>query len=339
MSNRLATALWATATVVAFVPVTPAPVAGQSQTAETAASTPPRTGWGQPDLRGMWDFRTLTPLQRPGRMADKEFLTDEEAALFVQRTLQERDKDRRYENARLDVEFAYNQFWWDYGTTITDDKRTSLIVDPPDGRIPDLTPEAQERARAPRQRPVTERVVLGSVAHGPEDVGLSERCLLGFSSGPPIVPSEYNNILQLFQTPDHVVIFTEMIHEARIVPLDGRAHLPGAVPQWLGDSRGHWEGDTLVVDTTNFTDKASFNGGLVGRGASGETFHLIERFTRVNADTLLYEFTVEDPTWWAQPWTAAIPMKTTEGPIFEYACNEGNYGMANLLTGARIQEQ
>ena len=165
MSNRLATALWATATVVAFLPVTPAPAAGQ--TAETAASTPPRTGWGQPDLRGMWDFRTLTPLQRPGRMADKEFLTDEEAALFVQRTLQERDKDRRYENARLDVEFAYNQFWWDYGTTITDDKRTSLIVDPPDGRIPDLTPEAQERARAPRQRPVTERVVLGWVAHGP----------------------------------------------------------------------------------------------------------------------------------------------------------------------------
>ena len=334
MSNRLATALWATATVVAFVPVTPAPAAGQSQTAETAASTPPRRGWGQPELRGMWDFRTLTPLQRPGRMADKEFLTDEEAALFVQRTLQERDKDRRYENARLDVEFAYNQFWWDYGTTITDDKRTSLIMDPPDGRIPDLPPEAQERARAPRQRPVTERVVLGAVAHGPEDVGLSERCLLGFSSGPPIVPSEYNNILQLFQTPAHVVIFTEMIHEARIVPLDGRAHLPGAVPQWLGDSRGHWEGDTLVVDTTNFLRETSFRGGV-----TTSDLHLRERFTRVSDGTLMYEATTEDPNTWNRPWTYRIPMVKSEYPLYEYACHEGNYGLYNILAGAREKEQ
>ena len=283
----------------------------------------------------MWDFRTLTPLQRPSNLADKAFPSDEEAAAFVQQTLRARDKDHRYDNPRLDVEFAYNQFWWDYGTTITEDKRTSLIVDPPDGRIPPLTPGAQERA----PRPVTERVVLGSVAHGPEDVGLSERCLLGFNSGPPIVPSEYNNILQLLQTPDHVVIFTEMIHEARIVPLDGRPHLREDMHQWLGDSRGHWEGDTLVVDTRNFTDKSSFSGGLIGRGASGETYHLVERFTRVDAETLLYEFTVEDPTWWTRPWTAAIPMKTTEGPIFEYACNEGNYGMTNLLTGARAQER
>ena len=335
MSNRCVMAVWATATVVLVGGVTSPPAAGQGQTAE---STPPRTTWGQPDLGGMWDFRTLTPLQRPASLAGKEFLTDEEAAAFVQQTLQARDKDRRYENANLDVEFAYNQFWWDYGTTITDDQRTSLIVDPPDGRIPGLTPEAQGRARARGGRPVTERVVLGSPAHGPEDVGLSERCLLGFSSGPPIVPSEYNNILQLVQTPDHVVIFTEMIHEARIIPLDGRPHLPGEVSQWLGDSRGHWDGDTLVVDTTNFTDKASFNGGLIGKGASGARFHLVERFTRVNADTLLYEFTVEDPTWWTRPWTAAIPLKTTEGPIFEYACHEGNYGMTNLLTGARAQE-
>jgi len=181
--------------------------------------------------------------------------------------------------------------------------------------------------------------VLGVVAQGPEDVGLSERCMLGFNSGPPITPSEYNNILQLFQTPDHVVIFTEMVHEARIIPLDGRAHLPGDVPQWLGDSRGHWDGDTLVVDTTNFTDKSSFSGGLLGRGASGETFHLVERFTRVSADTLLYEFTVEDPKTWTRPWTAAVPMQKTDRPIFEYACHEGNYGMTNLLAGARAEER
>ena len=337
MRNRFATAVCATATVVACVSVAPAPVAGQGRTA-TAATEPPRTEWGQPDLRGMWDFRTLTPLQRPANLAGKEFLTEEEAATFVQQTLQARDKDRRYDNANLDVEFAYNQFWWDYGDSITDDKRTSLIVDPPDGKIPGLTPEAQALARS-RGGPVTGRVVIGGVASGPEDVGLSERCMLGFSSGPPIVPSEYNNILQVYQTRDHVVIFTEMIHEARIVPLDGRPHLPGHMEQWLGDSRGHWEGDTLVVDTTNFTDKSSFSGGLLGRGASGESFHLVERFTRVSGDTLLYEFTVEDPTWWTEPWTAAIPMKTTEGPIFEYACNEGNYGMANLLAGARAKDR
>ena len=332
MRNR-----WLTAVSIALVAVALVPMVAVAQSANT--SEPPRTAWGAPDLQGMWDFRTLTPLQRPNDLAGKTFLTDEEAAAFVQQTLRARDKDQRYENPRLDVEFAYNQFWWDYGTTITEDKRTSLIVDPPDGRIPPLTPSAQDRARAPQARPVTERVVLGSVAHGPEDVGLSERCLLGFNSGPPIVPSEYNNILQVLQTPDHVVIFTEMIHEARVVPLDGRPHLPEDMHQWLGDSRGHWEGDTLVVDTRNFTDKSSFSGGLIGRGASGETYRLVERFTRVDAETLLYEFTVEDPTWWTRPWTAAIPMKTTDGPIFEYACNEGNYGMTNLLTGARAQER
>lgn len=338
MRNWLVTVVCVLVALLVVGGLRPESVLAQGQPAEAATAPTPRTAWGDPDFGGMWDFRTLTPLQRPAQMAGKGFLTDEEAAAFVQQTLQARDKDRRYDNPQLDVEFAYNQFWWDYGTTITEDKRTSLIVDPPDGRIPGLTADAQERARVRNQRPVTERVVLGSPAHGPEDVGLSERCLLGFSSGPPIVPSEYNNILQVLQTPDHVVIFTEMIHEARVVPLDGRAHLPGDVSQWLGDSRGHWEGDTLVVDTTNFTDKVSFNGGLVGKGASGETFHLVERFTRVNAETLLYEFTVEDPTWWERPWTAAIPMKTTQGPIFEYACHEGNYGMANLLTGTRAQE-
>ncbi len=337
MRNRFATAVCATATVVGCVSVAPAPVAGQGRTA-TAATESPRTEWGQPDLRGMWDFRTLTPLQRPANLAGKEFLTEEEAATFVQQTLQARDKDRRYDNANLDVEFAYNQFWWDYGDSITDDKRTSLIVDPPDGKIPGLTPEAQALARS-RGGPVTGRVVIGGVASGPEDVGLSERCMLGFSSGPPIVPSEYNNILQVYQTRDHVVIFTEMIHEARIVPLDGRPHLPGHMEQWLGDSRGHWEGDTLVVDTTNFTDKVgSFSTTSVSWG-TGERLHLTERFTRVDADTLRYEFTVDDPSRWQQPWSGEIPLRTADGPLFEYACHEGNYSIVNVLRGERARER
>mgnify|MGYP000586708263 CR=1 FL=1 len=168
---------------------------------------------------------------------------------------------------------------------------------------------------------------------------LSERCIAYAYNGPPLQPPSYNDIHQFFQTPDHVVIFTEMIHEARVVPLDGRAHLPGAVPQWLGDSRGHWEGDTLVVDTTNFTDKASFNGGLIGKGASGARFHLVERFTRVDAETLNYEYTIEDPASFGSHWSAAIPMRKNDAPLYEYACHEGNYSLSNVLSGARYQER
>ena len=310
-------------TAVTIVLLVPADVVGQTQTAGADAGA--RTQWGDPDLRGLWDFKTLTPLQRPEELADKSFLTDEEAAEFERRELENHDADRRDGPAIRDINRGYNQFWHDRGTNLTDDRRTSLIIDPPDGRIPPLTPEAEAELRTPRRRPVTERIVVGSPADGPEDIGLSERCIL--RTGPPIVPSGNNNNLQLFQTPDYVVVLTEMMHEARIVPLDGRPHLPPGIRQWLGDSRGRWEGETLVVETTNFTDKASFSGGLTGRGGSGETFHVVERFTRVDADTLLYEFTVEDPTWWTRAWTVALPMKSTDGPLFEYACHEGNYAM------------
>ena len=340
MTERMRTAacgLVTMAVAVALVLVL-APLTAAGQT--TDASTTPRTSWDAPDLRGLWDFRTLTPLQRPAQMKGKEFLSDEEAATFEAQILEARNKDRREDlPAFLDIEYAYNDFWWDYGSNITDDRRTALIVDPPNGRIPPLTPAAREKIRAPRQRPITERVILGGSAHGPEDLGLSERCMLGFSSGPPIVPSEYNNILQVFQTPDYVVIFTEMVHEARIVPLDGRPHISGDIHQWLGDSRGHWEGDTLVIETNRFTDKSSFSGALVGKGASGHSFRLVERLRRIDEATLLYEFTVEDPEWWTAPWTAAVPWKKTEGPIFEYACHEGNRGMENLLKAARAQER
>ena len=293
----------------------------------------PRTSGGAPDLQGVWDFRTLTPLERPRNLEGKESFTDEEAAEFERRSIESRSipsvRDR-----------SVHAYWWlDYGTEVNADRRTSLISDPPDGRIPPLTPAAQEKVRVPRQHPITQPLVIEGGADGPEDRGVAARCIIGFSSGPPIVPSAYNNILQVFQTQDYVVIFTEMVHEARIVPLDGRPHLAKPIRQWLGDSRGHWEGETLVVETTNFTDKASFSGNLIAKGASGETYHLVERLTRVSADTLVYEFTVEDSTWWTRPWTAAIPMKSTAQQIYEYACHEGNYGMFNILSASRAEDR
>ena len=339
MRDRSFQARAAKAAVIAVLSLAAAPAAGQGTTAAADTGTLPRTAWGEPEVQGVWDFRTLTPLERPRQFAGKEFLTNEEAAEFEQRTKQILHNDRRSRGTVIDVERAYNDFWLDYGTKINEDKRTSLIVDPADGRIPALTPEAQKQARAPRQRPVRVRVVFASGADGPEDRGLSERCMLGFNSGPPMVPMPCNNNVQLFQTPEFVVILNEMVHDARIVPLDGRPHLPQNIRQWTGDSRGHWEGETLVVETTNFTDKASFSGSLAARGAGGETFHLVERFTRIDADTLLYEFTVEDPTWWTQPWTAAVPMKKAEAPMFEYACHEGNYGMVGMLSAARAVEK
>jgi hypothetical protein len=308
------------------------PASAQNDSSRAGQWTVSRTADGQPDLRGIWDFRTITPMERPEELAGKKVLTREEAAQYEQQTLSARDKDLRASDGistNRDVANAYNQFWWDYGDRLTEDRRTSLIVDPPDGRIP-WTPMAledrQERAAARAAEPG------GRITPGPEDRGLAERCILGFNSGPPMVPSAYNNNFQLVQTSDTVVIVNEMVHNARIVPMDGRPHLSEDVRQWVGDSRGRWEGDTLVVETTNFLGGTSFQG-------SSEHLHLVERFTRVDADTLLYEFTVEDSRTWTTPWTAAVPMTKTEGPMYEYACHEGNYGMTNLLAGSRAQER
>ena len=288
------------------------------------------TSWGDPDLQGVWDFRTLTPLERPAELADKAFLTAEEAAAFEAQTLEARDADRRDGAEKpfgigSDVERAYNQFWWDYGTNVTADRRTSLITDPADGTIPYTAAGREEAGRF-------FSVLFGNVAAGPEDRALGERCILGFNSGPPMLPSAYNNNVQLFQTPDTVVILNEMVHNARIVPLNGPPHLPSDVRQWVGDSRGRWEGETLVVETTNFIGETSFV-------ASSDNLRLVERFTRTADDTLVYEFTVEDSTMWTRPWTAAVPMTKSDLTLFEYACHEGNYGMTNLLAGARVEEK
>ena len=306
------------------------------------ASAAPRTAWGAPDLGGIWDFRTITPLERPEALADKPVLTPEEAAAFAEQSIAALNADVRPDDAAQDVERAYNDFWWDWGDSLTEDLRTSLIVDPPDGRIPARVvgiDEADDARRAGWHRPIRERVVFNGPARGPEDLGLSERCMLGFNAGPPMLPSAYNNNLQFFQTPDHVVIYSEMVHDARIVPLSDQPHLPESIRQWLGDSRGHWEGDTLVVESTNFTGKTGSFYTIIDSYGSGATLRLEERFTRVDADTLLYSFTVDDPATFTRPITAEIPMRRTDAPLFEYACHEGNYGMTNLLAGARVQER
>jgi hypothetical protein len=330
---------WIAAICVTIVGSGPVMAQRPAAAAPAAGWKAPRTPDGRPDLQGVWSFATLTPLERPKELADKAVLTAEEAAAFVKLQMERQNRDNRSAQARQDIEGAYNNFWWDWGSDVIGTRRTSLIVDPPDGRIPPLTPEAQKRAAGPRPRPATERVALGAVVDNPEDLGLSERCIVGFSSGPPILANAYNNNLQIVQTPSHFVIHTEMIHEARIVPLDKRPPLPAHMWQWLGDSRGRWEGDTFVIETSNFTDKSSFSGNLIGRNGSTAKMTLVERLTRVADDTLLYEFTVSDPATWTRPWTVQLPMTRTSEQIFEYACHEGNYSMPGMMKGARAMEE
>ena len=320
MRNRPA-ALTFAAVLVATALVTAPPVNGQSSSDAWKA---PRTADGRPDLQGVWDFRSLTPFERPESVGEQDTFSQEEAAQFTQERLAALDKDQPGENGRIPLSGGYNDFWWDYGRQLTDDLRTSLVVDPPDGRVPALTAAGQTRA-------ATRRDALGRDAHGPEDRGAFERCILGFNAGPPMNPSAYNNNMQLFQTGDHVVILNEMVHDARIVPLDGSDHLPDGVRQWRGDSRGRWEGDTLVIETRNFTGKTSFRG-------TGPSLQLVERFTRVADDTLLYEYTVTDSESFDRDWSVAVPMQKNDLPVFEYACHEGNYGMLNLMVSARAED-
>ena len=280
-----------------------------------------------PDLQGIWTNATVTPLERPKQFEGKEFLTKAEAAEFEKQAIYDANGDRRDGGADADVGRAYNEFWRDRGKVVST-MRSSLIFDPPDGKVPSLLPEAQKRnadIAAARRK-------VGGPLDGPEGRSLQERCLLTPQAGPPMLPANYNSNYQIVQTPNYVAILVEMIHDARIIPLDGSPHVPKNVRSLMGDSRGHWEGKTLVVETTNFTDKTSF------RGAS-ENLHVIERFTRTDENTLLYQFTIDDPTTWPKPWSGEIPMKKVTAPLYEYACHEGNYGMAGVLSGARAEEK
>jgi hypothetical protein len=297
------------------------PAAGQTSR-PASAWTVPHTPDGRPDLQGLWNNTTLTPLERPRNLAGKEFFTEEEAIAYEKGIVQGRANDPN--DGANDV--ADPTVWWERAAKVVSTRRTSLIVDPTDGRIPPLTREAQQRmadTRAATSQHPADRAA---------DRSLQERCLLSPTSGPPMLPGPYNNNYQIVQTPDYVMITIEMIHDVRVISMDGRPHLPPTIRKWLGDSVGHWENNALVVDTTNFTEKTHFRG-------SDQNLHLIERFTRTGPETILYEFTVDDPTAFASPWKAEIPMILTTGPMYEFACHEGNLALERILSIARRAEK
>ena len=298
----------------------------------TAAQDLPRTASGHPDLQGVWDFRTITPMERPEELADKPFLTAEESAEVENiRALQDAGRD---DEVPADIVGNYNTFWFDRGDSVIGTMRTSLVVDPPNGRIPALTISA-ERARTAMAEARSDTGPHEPTPGGWVDDlgpnGLQVRCVTGFNSGPPMTPGGYNNNVQIFQTADTVVLYNEMNHNPRVVPLDGRPHTK--LPQWTGESRGYWDEDTLVVETKNFLRETSFM-----RGGASDALQLTERFTRVSREILMYSVTVNDPLTWTHPWSYEVPMLLNPEPIYEYACHEGNYSMAVILAGAREKE-
>ncbi len=337
MSHRY---LGAVCMVIALGSLMPLSAAAQA----TGAARMP---WGDPDLQGVWDYRTITPLQRPEAQADKEFLTEEEVANLEQDVLDRNARlltrapqstaaggnvDRREDG----TPGFYNNFWLDRGTTIIGTRRTSLIVDPANGRLPSLTEEAQRRADLPEARRIAETRRGARPAESWTDLDAGDRCIQHAKAGPPISVGGYNNNIQLFQAPGYVALLNEQNHDVRIISLDGRPHVWSTVRQWMGDSRGHWEGQTLVVETSRFNGKHD----QIGRPllSTGEHLSLVERFTRTDPETLEYEFTVTDPTIWVSPWTVQLPMKKNSGLIYEFACHEGNYGLYNILAGSRTEE-
>jgi hypothetical protein len=318
------------AAVIGTALIATAPASAQSQSTallpkEGAKTwTPPRTPDGKPDLSGVYTNASVAPLERPKDLGSKEFFTKEEADAYTAKTLARTEVIAP--GTYGDVHYSMAQFGLEKGQSkVAASIRTSLIVGP-EGRVPPMLPAAQARAAA------RQAANKGHEFDGPENRGLAEQCIMWGNEGPPMLPEGYNSNLQIVQGEGYVAIEQEMIHDVRIIPTDGRPHLAADVHQWLGDSRGHWEGNTLVVDTTNFSDKTAFRG-------SGTDLHVVERFTRTDADTVKYEFTVSDPTTWEKSWSGEVLMTKIDGPIFEYACTEGNYGMPNNLTGARADEK
>ena len=347
MSHRFSTSIGILAVLIAVASLpavagqTPKTAAKTQAGAKTAAGgkkwTPPHTPWGDPDLQGVWNDATSTPLQRPTGLEGKGILNEEEAVEFEDRTAQELSRDRRDGGPEADVNRAYNEHWMDSRRLkITEDHRSSLIVDPPDGRIPPLAPLPPEREKARAARADANARFNAGMPASYTDMSLPVRCIIRTDS-PPYLPTIYNNDFQIFQSPGYVVIAPEMIHSARIIPLDARPHLGQNLRQWLGDTRGHWEGNTLVIETTNFLKED----GVTFQGSNPATFHITERFTRVDAETINYEFTVEDPATWTRPWTAVIPWTKIDPneQLYEYACHEDNYDIVHFLVGARKREK
>ena len=329
------------ARIVTFVVTVAALAVGLS--AQTSKWSVPRMPDGKPDMQGVWANNGMTPLERPAVWGNRATMTDAELADLKKRAQKLIDGgdaffadelilaalEGRNKFSSADTQTGnYDQSW------LSDriwDNRTSLIIDPPDGRIPALTPAAQKTLDA--QTAIAREEQLGQVrADSPQSRSLADRCILGFNAGPPMTPGAYNNYVQITQGPGLITLLVEMVHDVRVVPVDGRPRLPSAIRQYKGESRGRWEGRTLIIETTNFLRETSFRG-------SSANLHLVERLTRLDANTLLYEFTVDDPKTWTKPWTAAIPMKRVDAPIYEYACHEGNYALRNILAGARAQEK
>ena len=347
--------------VVALFILAPLPMAGQD-----SGWVVPRTPWGDPDLMGTYTNKTITPVQRPPELAGREFLTAEEMATLEQERIARNErllhaerettgvggkKVRRDHESPVAAVGFYNNFWLDWGTRPTG--RTSLIIDPPNGRLPPETPEF-ERHQARRE--AEKRRASGDPEQWPAsgsgyadswmDFQLNDRCIV-WSAGPPMMPGPYNNTYVIAQTPDYVAIRVEMIHDTRIIPLDGRPHLPSHIRQYVGDLRGHWDSDTLVVETTNIKRTEGDPGAQgndqielrASNGRTDDTIRAIERFTRVDDDTIAYHFTIEDESRWIQPFSGEYPFVRTDEDIFEYACHEGNYSMSLMLSGQRAMER
>ena len=328
---------FATAAVLAVVVAISvvAPASGQAP----KKYNPPKTPWGDPDLQGVWNDATSTPLQRPATIGEKTILSDEEAEDFQQSLAFDLSRDRRDGGNAADVNRAYNEHWMDARRLkITADRRTSLIVDPVDGRIPTLATVSPERQRVRATRAEAAARFAAGLPDDFTDMSWPVRCVVR-TDVPPYLPTIYNNNFQIFQSPGYVTIAPEMIHSARIIPVDGRPHLNKSLRQWLGDTRGHWEGSTLVIETTNFNGKVGLtrNGNTLLTSAD---LKLVERLTRIDANTLQYEATVDDPATWTRPWKVAMPFTLhPEYQFFEYACHEGNYAMRNILSAERAAEK
>ena len=312
-----------------------ASIAAQAPPAKPSTWTAPRLPDGRPDLSGYWSNNTIAPLERPAALAGKEFVTEDEA-----RALESEARERTRASDRQAIERPgevgdYNAAFKEDSKWALANGRTSIITDPKDGRMPPLTPEARKKFEA-------DQVAHKERPHdGPEDMTTIERCITWISSGPPMLPTFYNNNYHIVQTRDYLIINVEMIHDVRIIPLDRRPH--GNITQWMGDSRGHWDGNTLVVETINFNGKRGWFGTPMTEGGGGTRpdakMRVVERFTRTAPDILLYQFTVDDPGTFTQPWSGEIPMRSFGGPVYEYACHEGNYGMQLILSGARSDEK
>jgi hypothetical protein len=310
----------------------PATTKAVKTTADTGkAWMPPHTPDGHADLQGIWTNSTETPLERPKELGSKEFYTEAELANLIKKdqervTLNKEDGRPTEPGTTADVHYDYTQYGLDRAQAkLAWSRRTSLIVGE-QGKLPPMLPEARKRNAAISAKN------RGHELEGPESLSLSSRCIVVAQESVPMLPGGYNNNVQIVQGTGAVAIMNEMDHSVRLVPIDGRPHPRAEIRQFKGDSIGHWEGDTLVVDSTNFTARNPFHG-------SGDKLHVVERFKRVDADTILYRFTIEDPETWDQPWTAETTWSKVDGPIFEYACHEANYSLRNTLHGARVAEQ